>query len=78
MFSSEPICLSMLRQASFAPPWAGPQSAPIPAEIQANGLAPVEPATRTVVVDAFCSWSACKMKIRSRALARTGFGSLSS
>ena len=30
----------------------------MPAEIQAKGLAPDEPASRTVEVDAFCSWSA--------------------
>ncbi|MNJ76630.1 hypothetical protein D3C77_739520 [compost metagenome] len=44
----------------------------MPAAIQANGLAPVEPASRTVEVDAFCSWSACRMKMRSMAFASTG------
>ncbi len=39
----------------------------MPAAMQANGLAPDEPARRTVDVDAFCSWSACKVKIRSSA-----------
>jgi folate-dependent phosphoribosylglycinamide formyltransferase PurN len=37
----------------------------MPAAIQANGLAPEEPAIRTVEVEAFCSWSACRMKILS-------------
>ncbi|MNC99619.1 hypothetical protein D3C83_179680 [compost metagenome] len=46
----------------------------MPAAIQANGLAPVEPASRTVEVEAFCSWSACRMRIRSIAFVRTGFG----
>ena len=62
----------MVNTASFAPPWAGPHSAAIPAAIQANGLAPEEPARRTVEVEAFCSWSAWRMKIRSIALASTG------
>ena len=39
----------------------------MPAAMQANGLAPDEPASRTVEVEAFCSWSACRMKIRSMA-----------
>ena len=44
----------------------------MPAAMQANGLAPDEPARRTVEVEAFCSWSACRMKILSMALDRTG------
>src|SRR5438552_17990004 len=40
--------------------------------MQAKGLAPEEPARRTVEVEAFCSWSACRMKMRSRALTSTG------
>ena len=75
MLSGDPMSASMLRTASLAPPWAGPQSAAIPAAMQANGLAPVEPAILTVEVDAFCSWSACSRKIRSKARARTGFTS---
>ena len=37
----------------------------MPAAMQANGLAPEEPASRTVEVEAFCSWSACRTKMRS-------------
>ena len=55
--------------ASLAPPWAGPHRQAMPAAMQANGLAPVEPARRTVEVEAFCSWSACRMKMRSIAWA---------
>ena len=44
----------------------------MPAAMQANGLAPEEPAIRTVEVDAFCSWSACRMNILSSASASTG------
>ena len=46
----------------------------MPAEMQANGLAPDEPASRTVEVEAFCSWSACRMKMRR--MARTSTGSI--
>jgi len=41
-------------------------------------LAPDEPARRTVEVEAFCSWSAWRMKIRSMARAKTGLTSYSS
>ena len=50
----------------------------IPAEMQANGLAPVEPASLTVEVEGFCPCSACKMKMRSIARASTGSTSYSS
>jgi len=46
--------------------------------IQAKGFAPEEPAKRTVEVEAFCSWSACKIKILSNARTNTGFGLYSS
>ena len=59
----------MFRQASFAPPCAGPHRQATPAAIAANGLVPDEPHRRTVEVEAFCSWSACRMKMRS--IART-------
>jgi hypothetical protein len=35
-------------------------------------LAPVEPARRTVLVLAFCSWSACSTRMRSMARDRIG------
>ena len=69
IFSFVPISPSMVSTASFAPPCAGPHSDAIPAAMQANGLAPDDPASRTVEVDAFCSWSAWRMKIRSMARA---------
>ncbi|CFO10228.1 Uncharacterised protein [Bordetella pertussis] len=37
----------------------------------ANGLVPDEPHRRTVEVEAFCSWSACRMKMRSSARSTT-------
>src|SRR5688572_12434591 len=74
MFFASPIESSILSTASFAPPCAGPQRLATPAEMHAKGLAPVEPARRTVDVDAFCSWSACRMRIRSIARVRTRLG----
>src|SRR5438270_13704457 len=67
-----PILASIFKTASLAPPCAGPQREAMPAAMQANGLAPDEPAMRTVEVEAFCSWSACRMKILSSASASTG------
>ena len=67
MRSTVPISCSMLSAASLAPPCAGPQRQAMPAAMQANGLAPDEPASRTVEVEAFCSWSAWRMKMRSMA-----------
>ena len=46
----------------------------MPAEIEAYRLARLEPARRTVEVEQFCSWSACRMsRIRS---ARAASGSM--
>ena len=41
--------------------------------MQANGLAPELDAKRTVLVDAFCSWSACSIKNLSIAFVFIGF-----
>src|SRR4029079_8417114 len=68
----------MLSALSWAPPWAGPHRQAIPAAMHANGLAPDEPARRTVDVDAFCSWSACRMKMRSSARTSTSLTTYSS
>jgi hypothetical protein len=46
--------------------------------MQAKGLACDEPARRTVEVEAFCSWSACSVKMRSIARARIGSTTYSS
>ena len=62
----------------MAPPCAGPQRQATPAAMQANGLAPDEDASRTVEVEAFCSWSACSVKIRSMARLRIGSTTYSS
>src|SRR6218665_67890 len=63
---------SICKTASLAPPCSGPDSAWIPAEIDAYRLAPVDPTSRTVEVEAFCSWSSCKMSRRSSAFASVG------
>src|SRR6201988_4895170 len=72
ILSTEPMSERLASAASLAPPWAGPHRQAMPAAMQANGLAPDEPAMRTVEVEAFCSWSACRMKILSSASASTG------
>src|SRR5215467_4849724 len=75
---TDPISASILSAASLAPPWAGPHRQAQPAAIQANGFAPEEPDSLTVEVEAFCSWSACRMKMRSIARASTALGLYSS
>ena len=69
MRATSPISRSILMTASFAPPWLGPQSDATPAATHANGFASDEPAKRTMLVLAFCSWSACSRK--SASIART-------
>ena len=68
----------MLRHASLAPPCAGPHRQATPAAIAANGFVPDDAHSRTVDVDAFCSWSAWRMKMRSSARTSTSFGTYSS
>ena len=68
----------MFRAASLAPPCAGPHRHATPAAMAAKGLVPELPHRRTVDVEAFCSWSACRMKRRSSARTSTGLGSYSS
>src|ERR1700738_3507793 len=72
ILSTVPISASIASAASLAPPWAGPHRQAIPAAMHAKGLAPDEPAIRTVDVEAFCSWSAWRIKILSSASASTG------
>lgn len=62
------ISYNMVNTASFAPPWYGPHNDPIPAAMQANGLARELPAILTVEVEAFCSWSAWHIQITYNAL----------
>ena len=57
----------------MAPPCAGPHRHATPAAMAANGLVPDDAHRRTVDVDAFCSWSACRMKMRSSARTSTSF-----
>ncbi len=56
----------------FAPPWRGPHSAAMPAEMAAKMLTWVEPTRRTVDVEAFCSWSAWRMNSCVSAAAISG------
>ena len=58
--------------AWLAPPCSGPNSALTPADTDANRLAWLDPTSRTVDVEQFCSWSACSRKSMSRVLATSG------
>src|SRR4029078_6608349 len=77
MRSTEPISFNIISTASLAPPCTVPHREAMPAEMQAYGLAPDEPARRTVEVEALCSWSAWRIKIRRMALASAGATSYS-
>ena len=44
----------------MAPPWSGPDRALMPAAMETNRLASLDPTMRTVAVEQFCSWSACR------------------
>src|SRR4029079_11235873 len=61
--------------AWLAPPCSGPHNALMPPEIDVNRFACDEPTSRTVDVEQFCAWSACR--ISSRSSARTTSGSTS-
>jgi hypothetical protein len=78
-FTSPPpslsIAISISSTSWLAPPCSGPQRAQMPALIDANRFALLEPTIRTVLVEQFCSWSACR--IRSRFIAFTSSGSIS-
>ena len=52
----------MCRTREGAPPCSGPDSAPMPDEMQAAESAPVEATTRVVNVEAFMPCSAAEMK----------------
>ncbi len=57
-FTSPPsawMASSISSTSWFAPPWSGPQSAQMPALIDANRFALLEPTMRTVDVEQFCS-----------------------
>ena len=59
----------------LAPPCSGPHRAEMPADTEAYSGALELPTMRTVLVEQFCSWSACRISSRSSALATTGFTS---
>ena len=66
-------CSGRLRWRRHAP---GPRARRCQRRCRQTGWRPMEPASRTVEVEAFCSWSAWRMKIRSMARARTGLTSI--
>jgi len=63
----------MAMTAWLAPPCSGPHRAHTPAAALANRLASLDATIRTVEVEQFCSWSACRRKIKSSALTTSGF-----
>ena len=71
-----PSSISMT--AWLAPPCSGPNSALMPAETDANRFACDEPTSRTVDVEQFCSWSACRRRSWLSAFDRTGLTSYGS
>ncbi len=56
----------------LAPPWSGPNSAPMPAAVAEYGSTCDDPTLRTADVEQFCSWSACRISRTSSALAIRG------
>jgi hypothetical protein len=62
------ISIRILNTASFAPPCKGPFNVPI-ADVTAECISEsVAAVTRAANVEAFSSWSACKMRAISNAL----------
>ena len=61
-FSGVPMASSMSRARLGAPPWRGPDSAPIAPQTAAARSAPVEVITRAVKVDELKPWSIVKMR----------------
>ncbi|CAB4757814.1 unannotated protein [freshwater metagenome] len=66
---------SMSMTAWFAPPCSGPNRALMPAETEAKRFAWEEPTSRTVEVEQFCSWSACRRSSWLSAFEMIGFTS---
>src|SRR6185312_8638289 len=82
MRATVPISFNISSTPSLAPPCTGPHRQAMPAEMQAYGLAPDDPARRTVAVDAL--WLAerhkyclgyCPLGRHSHQLGRTSLAS---
>src|SRR4051794_41848877 len=73
ILSTVPMSDSIASAASLAPPWAGPHRQAMPAAIQANGLAPEEPAGGTAEGGGFCWWGAGRMRVLWSASAGAGW-----
>ena len=72
--SSPPIACSSFMTCSLAPPCSGPLSAPIAPSDGGVMSDNVEAITRAVKVDAFISWSACRIRAASNVFAAAGLG----
>ena len=66
--------LSSFITCSLAPPCSGPLSAPIAPVIAECMSESVEAITRAVKVEAFISWSACRISATSNVLAASSLG----
>ena len=71
---SAPISSSMRITSAFAPPCSGPFSVPIAATIAEWMSVSVAAATRAANVDAFSSWSACRISATSKARVASPLG----
>ncbi len=76
--SESRMLVSISRTAWLAPPCRGPDRAWMPEDTLANRLACAEPTRRTVEVEQFCSWSACRISSWSIALTVSGSASYGS
>ena len=74
MFSSVPMSSSSCMTCSLAPPCSGPFSAPIAPVIAECMSDSVDAITRAVKVDAFISWSACRISATSNVRAACSRG----
>ncbi len=70
--SGVPMASSMSRARLGAPPWSGPDSAPMAPTMAAARSAPVEAMTRAVKVEALKPWSMVSIRYCSMARARGG------
>src|SRR6185436_4920708 len=72
--SALPMSIRSFITCSLAPPCSGPLSAPMAPVIAECMSESVEAITRAVNVEAFISWSACRMRATSKVLAAAGEG----
>ena len=72
--ASLPSSSSILITSALAPPCSGPFSVPMPPTIAEWMSVSVAAATRAANVEAFSSWSACRISATSKARVASAFG----